>query len=75
MELALGGAGKDTAALGLRHLSHHSEERRESDLEMLILMGQFLPLLLPGSAGDAGQISSSLAQEPLGTLSWHPGMP
>lgn len=60
MELALGEAGKDTAALGLRHLSHHAEERWESDLELLILVGQFLPLLLPGCAA----VQEMLARSP-----------
>lgn len=60
MELALREAGKDTAALGLRHFSHHAEERWELDLEILILMGQFLPLLLLGCA----EIQEVLATAP-----------
>lgn len=32
------------------------------------------PPELPGSAGAAGWIRFPLAQESLGTLSWHPGM-
>lgn len=77
MDLALREAGKDTAALGLRHVSHCAEERWELALEILILMGGFLPLLFLGWGAMQEMLarSSHLAQESLGTLSWHPGMP
>lgn len=57
--MALGEAGKDTAALGLRHFSHHAEERWESDLEMLILKDQFLPLLPLGCAAMQEMLARS----------------
>lgn len=58
MELALREAGKDTAALGLRCVSHHVEEKWELDLEILILMGWFLPLL-PGCAAMQEMLARS----------------